>query len=261
MLAGLGILGWAGDCSADDAPAVPEVDSSFALYRGQEHFKAMAQGDENLFFVSHHQCSPERAINKALQECRESPLHKSCKLIAVGDVDVSGLDERGLARMKREYAISGIPVDSGSADGVNQIPALLAGRNTPYLTGVASGFFVYGHEARCIAAVWAYVESDFICMGVTQFRERTGLGNTAALGTVDFTCTPNLEILGRYVRVTEGTGLAVMSDGKGGEIYAVYGTDIPRTHVSMNTFLRLWRVRAAATSGVPGFPTELDLQE
>ena len=98
-------------------------------------------------------------------------------------------------------------------------------------------------------------------MGVTQFQKRTGPGNAAALGTLDFSCTSNLEILRRYVSMAEGTGLAVMSDGQGGDLYAVYGMDIPRTRVDMTVFLKLWRARAAAASSVPGFPTELDLRE
>jgi hypothetical protein len=260
-LAVLAVVGWAAIGSADDAPAVPEIDPSFAIYRGQEHFKAMVQGDGNLFFVSQHQCSPEQAVDKAFQKCQESPLRKMCKLIGLGNADVSGLDERGLARVKREYALSRIPAQGESADRVSRIPALLVGRHTPYLTGVAPGFLVYDREPRCIAAVWAYFESDFICMGVTQFQERTGVENAAALGTLDFSCAPNLEIVGRYVSVTDGAGLAAMSDGKGGELYAVYGMDVPEAGVEADGFLELWRRRAAAASGVPGFPAELELQE
>jgi hypothetical protein len=174
---------------------------------------------------------------------------------------VSGLEERGLARVKREYALSRIPAHGRSGDQVNRIPALLVGKHTPYLTGIVPGFLVYVQEPQCIAAVWAYFESDLICMGVTQFQERTGVEKAAALGTLDFSCAPNLEILGRYVSVTDGAGLAAMSDGKGGEIYAVYGMDVPEARVEADTFLRLWRRRAAAASGVPGFPAELELQE
>lgn len=229
----------------EDDVALPSVESSRPAYAKMQEFKAMAINDGTLAFTSVGQCSPAKAAADALAECQRLSNDSTCRLSAIGNSDVTGLDPLQIRDAIRRHALSVTNQRPGPTPSTVEIPVVLLGDDVPGLRGLTAGRLIYDPNIPCVNAVAAETSQGLTCEGVSQFRRRVGSAAYPAEGDLDFRCSNGIMLFGTYLTIFEGVGAALVTDEAGRKIAALYGPDVSDGVASAPDFRRLWSKRAA----------------
>lgn len=257
------IAGTMTGCWGDPAPrndvlvasgeTLPSIAPSRPAYAAMQEFKAMAVGDGPLTFSSVGQCSPAKAAAIALTECRSLSPGGTCRLLAVGNYDVTGLDALRLRDVIGQHALSVTNQQPARSSTAVRIPVALYANDVPDLRGLTFGRLFYDPDIPCVNAVAAETDQGLTCEGVSQFRRRVGVGLYPAEGDLDFRCSNGARLFGTYLTISEGVGAALVTDEAGRAVAAVYGADLAGGIADASAFRRLWGKRAAFAPDAPIF--------
>ena len=239
---------------------VPSIVSSHPVYAAMPDFKAMATNDDGTAYLSVGQCSPTRAIEKAMADCRDRSTGQTCKLLAVGPADVSGLGEAEFPLLVRQHSRTVATLRQRQSRSMIEIPVTLAGENVPYIDGFARGQLYYDDSLSCVGTVVAQTEAGLVCNGVWQFGQRVYAPQYPAEGDLDFECSNGARMIGTYVTYQSGYGAARLTDDQDRLLYAIYGPDVAAGSADTAGFLRLWRQRASHSPDAAIFDRKPALQ-
>jgi hypothetical protein len=245
--------------SVDGRP-VPSIASSRPSYAASPDFKALAIDDQGVAFLSIEQCSPFKAIENALNDCRRRSGQQACRILAIGEADVSGLNDAQFAQIIAQDSRRVAKLKTGDASSTVQIPMVLSGENVPYVRGVARGRLHYNPEFSCVGTVLAQTADGLACEGVWQFRRRVYAAAYPAEGDLDFACSNGSRLAGTYVTLASGLGAARLTDDDGRALFAIYGRDAAAGVGDGRDFLRLWQERTTRAPDATIFDPPPDIQ-